>query len=408
MLFIFDRFEIHAMKFDESIYERVLAINKIDDQCQIYREVFEQKFISMKKVNLKHCNEKNDALYYDNRLWMFVDMFLLIDFFKKIDEFSTLKHSEFNCMKIFLRRDYYWSNMRKVIRQYVRNCYKCQRIKIFKNRKNKLLIFLVIFLQRWIDISINFIRKLFDAHDYNVIYTTIDRLNNERHYALCTIENEDINVEIIVQIFIQYVFRIHEFFFITSNWNFQFIFLVWQIFCKIFDIKCKFFTISHSKIDNQIEKVNQNIEKQLRQYCNYMQDDWNIWIFMIEFVDNNAIFATTKLSFFFVNKDFHSRINFSFNFTFYNIIKKRLLIVKTKNIIDIMQNIFNYVRNHAKIVQKRMTIQINKHRKTIEYVEKNYVFFDKRNIKIVKSFIKCTIVNVKKIIRKVNFFIEFE
>ena len=67
-------------------------------------------------------------------------------------------------------------------------------------------------------------------------------------------------------------------------------------------------------------------------------------------------------------------MNFSFDFTFYIIIKKQLLIVKTKNIIDIMQNIFNYVRNYAKIVQKRVTIQINKHRKTFEYVEKNYVF----------------------------------
>ena len=50
-----------------------------------------------------------------------------------------------------------------------------------------------------------------------------------------------------------------------------------------------------------------------------------------------------------------------------------------------MQNIFNYVRNNIKIIQKRMTIQINKHWKTIEYIENDYVFFDKRNIKIVKS-----------------------
>ena len=38
--------------------------------------------------------------------------------------------------------------MRKIIRQYVRNYYKYQRIKIFKNRKNEFFIFLIIFLQR--------------------------------------------------------------------------------------------------------------------------------------------------------------------------------------------------------------------------------------------------------------------
>ena len=40
------------------------------------------------------------------------------------------------------------------------------------------------------------------------------------------IDNENINVEIIVRIFIQYVFRIYNFFFITLNRNFQFIFFV--------------------------------------------------------------------------------------------------------------------------------------------------------------------------------------
>ena len=105
---------------------------------------------------------------------------------------------------------------------------------------------------------------------------------------------------------------------------------------------------------------------------------------MIEFVDNNAISLITKLSSFFVNKSFHLRMNFSSNFISYVIIRKRLLIVKAKNIIDIMQNIFDYVQNNVEIIQKRMTIQINKHRKTIEYVEDDYVFFDRRNIKIVK------------------------
>ena len=146
------------------------------------------------------------------------------------------------------------------------------------------------------------------------------------------------------------MFRTYDLFFsITSNRDSQFILLVWQIFCKILRIKCKLFIVSHSEIDEQIEKVNENIERQLQQYCNYMQNDWNIWIFMTKFADNNAISTTTKWSFFFVNKNFHSRMSFSFDFASYTIKRKRLLIVKTKNIIDIMRNILNYVRDHATI-----------------------------------------------------------
>ena len=107
ILFTFNRFEIHVVKFDEFIYERVLAINKTNDQCQIYRETFNQNFISIENVNLKQYFEKNDVLYYDIKLWMFVDMSLLIDFLKKIHEFSISNYFEFNWMKNFLRRNYY-------------------------------------------------------------------------------------------------------------------------------------------------------------------------------------------------------------------------------------------------------------------------------------------------------------
>ena len=70
---------------------------------------------------------------------------------------------------------------------------------------------------------------------------------------------------------------------------------------------------------------------------------------MIEFANNNAIFATIELLLFFVNKKFYSRISFSSNFISYVTTKKRFLIVKTKNIIDTMQNIFNYVRDNVEI-----------------------------------------------------------
>ena len=386
MLLTSKRLEIHVVKFDEFIYERILVVNKKNDDCKTYRETLEQNLTSMNEINLQNCHEKNDVLYRNDRLWMLVDVILLVDLLRKIHESSASDHSEFNRMKNLLRRDYYWLNMRKIVRRYVRNCHECQRIKTFRDRKNDLLILLVISLQRWIDISIDFIIELFDAHDHNVICTIIDKLNKKRHYASCTTKNESTSAKITIKILIQYIFRTHDlFFFITSNRNSQFISLVWQAFCRILDIKCKLFIVFHSEIDDQIEKANQNIEKQLRQYCNYMQDDWDVWLSMIEFANNNAIFSITELSSFFVNKEFHSRMSFSSDSISYVTTRKRLLIVKAKNIIDIMQNILNFVRDHAKVTQKRMTTQVNKHRKVVKYAKENFVFLNRRNIKIAKS-----------------------
>ena len=67
----------------------------------------------------------------------------------------------------------------------------------------------------------NFVAKLFNAHDYDFICTIIDRLSLERHYVLSTIENENVNVEVVARILVQYVFRTYDLFFsITSNRDF--------------------------------------------------------------------------------------------------------------------------------------------------------------------------------------------
>ena len=130
----------------------------------------------MKKINLQDCHEQNDVLYRDDRFWISVDVLLLIDFLKKIHEFSTFDHFEFNRMKNFLKRDYYWSKMRKTFCQYVRNCFECQRNKVVTNRKFDLLIFLIIFSRRWKNISMNFVAKLLWYEIDSIMHSTFVRL----------------------------------------------------------------------------------------------------------------------------------------------------------------------------------------------------------------------------------------
>ena len=57
-----------------------------------------------------------------------------------------------------------------------------------------------------------------------------------------------------------------------------------------------------------------------------------------------------------------------------------------------------------------MITQINKHREIAKYVEKNYVFLNRRNIKIVKLFDKLNNkkLNFYKIFKRMNNFYQFE
>ena len=98
-----------------------------------------------------------------------------------------------------------------------------------------------------------------------------------------------------------------------SNRDSQFIFILWKSLCKRLSINLQLITVYHLQIDDQSEQVNQNVERYFQFFCLYMQNDWAKLLLMIEFVDNNALFSVIFLIFFFLNKDFYSRMNFKLN-----------------------------------------------------------------------------------------------
>jgi len=50
------------------------------------------------------------------------------------------------------------------------------------------------------------------------------------------------------------------------------------------------------------------MEKFLRAYVNYKQSDWVDWLWIAEFVANNSVLATTKVTPFFATRGMHPRI----------------------------------------------------------------------------------------------------
>ena len=52
------------------------------------------------------------------------------------------------------------------------------------------------------------------------------------------------------------------------------------------------------------------MERYLRIYVNYMQDDWKEWLAIAEFSANNSPSDTTKLSLFFANLGLYPQMSF--------------------------------------------------------------------------------------------------
>ena len=106
---------------------------------------------------------------------------------------------------------------------------------------------------------------------------------------------------------------------------------------------------------------------------------------MIEFVNNNTLSASIKITFFFVNKGFHSRISFSLNSTSYISTRERLQTSKIKVITDSMKKTLRMMTIKAKVAKNTMIMQVNKHRKKVIYKEDNMIFLSSQNIKTIKS-----------------------
>ncbi len=60
---------------------------------------------------------------------------------------------------------------------------------------------------------------------------------------------------------------------IVSDRGSQFIFIMWKSLCKRLRITASLFTAYHPETDGQTERANQDVERGLRTYCNYMQND---------------------------------------------------------------------------------------------------------------------------------------
>jgi Cdc6-like AAA superfamily ATPase len=75
------------------------------------------------------------------------------------DQFAS-NHSKMNRTIKLLRRNHRWSEMIRDVKQYVRNCHTCRRIKAAKNKYHELLNSLSMLDRSWTNITLDFVTKI--------------------------------------------------------------------------------------------------------------------------------------------------------------------------------------------------------------------------------------------------------
>ena len=109
---------------------------------------------------------------------------------------------------------------------------------------------------------------------------------------------------------------------------------------------------------------------------------------MTEFADNNALFSAINMTFFFMNKGFHSRMSFDPDLIEYESIRERLQATRAEDIFDHMNKTLIFAREALIKSRKQMINQVNKYKKEINYEPGLKMFLNDRNITTAKPFKK--------------------
>ncbi len=382
-ILIFDRVDVLSIESKANLYQRVWMINQTDEFCSEYRQAINENKLKFHITKLKNCEIIDDVLFRKDLLWISENMHTKL--LQEVHDQSSIFHFDNRWIIDLVQRFYYWSDHWATIWWYIRNYHAYQRSKVSRNSINELHHSLSISQKRWKDIAINFITELSLSEDYNVICTIIYHFIKEHHYVLCHWKDDDISVEETIWIMLWNVYWLHNLLSsIVSNRNSQFILTMWKSLCKRLKITASLFTVYHSEIDDQSKWVNQDVECELRIYCNYMQNDWIKWISMMKFSDNFNIFSITSMTLFYFNKRFHSRMNFNSDTTDYETTHERLEARKADDIVIWMKELLNFDRQQLEKMKLIIEVQINKHRWNIIYEVNNWVWLSFRNVKTTR------------------------
>ncbi|TAQ83295.1 hypothetical protein B7494_g8382 [Chlorociboria aeruginascens] len=224
-------------------------------------------------------------------------------------------HFGFSKTYELLRRYYYWDSMRKDVKEWVRRCDTCQRVKARRHKPYGKLGMLPVPKTPWEEISCDFITGLPSSKDhlgnvYDAVFVVICRFTKMAKYipvrkTITAAHLADVFLAVIVK-----DFGLPKG--IVSDRGSVFTSNFWSSLCFLLKIRRRLSTAFHPQTDGQTERQNQNIEQYLRAYSTYRGDDWCSKLPLAEFAYNNAWHSSIKDTPFHATYGFHPRTPSSF------------------------------------------------------------------------------------------------
>jgi len=365
-----------------TIDDQVAKANMEDDQCNRISRGLAEGLAHIDGIKLHLCTiDERGCVLYQGRLWVPDVDHLRLQVIRQTHDQLAVGHPGVRNTLSVAGRAFFWPKMRKDVEQYITNCHTCRRSKAPRDKYNGLLQPLPIPQAYWKDISMDFVVGLPESDGCNAILVVVDRLSKERHYIACTDKDNGTSAENTARLLMEHVWKYHGLpTSIISDRGTQFTSLLWKTLCKSLGITAKLSTSFHPETDGQSEIANQEMERYLRTFCNYGQDDWKLLLPAAEFAANNMKSTTTKMTPFFATRGYNPRMSFDPVDVAPESTRERLLTDRAMDISERTKAAIEAARQFMKQAQDAYSYAANRYRKDVEYKIGDQVWLSTKNI----------------------------
>lgn len=292
------------VEFDDEIKElladRVKLAQQDDKIVERIRKRLQNGDRKDEDLTLADCKFKEDLdsghLYIQDKLY--VPESIRTEVIAAVHDTPITGHPGLAKTLFLLKKSYYWLNMHKTILRFLRNCHPCRRTKPSRDQYNGFLKPLEIADRPWQHISMDLITKLPTTlkSQYDAIAVIVCRLTKRRLFF--SIQEKGFDAPTCAMLVYQQMRRqgagvISSF---VSDRGVQWDNEFWTHLCRLWNIQKKMSSAFHPETDGQSEIANQELERFLRTYCNYLQDDWDKYLIDAEAAINALPSESTKIS----------------------------------------------------------------------------------------------------------------
>ena len=262
-----------ALPLAFSVVQQVLEANRSAPSLQALRK--------QALSNSGRFTMEGDLLLFEGRLLVPDLNHLRTLLIREVHDSITAAHPSATKTLQLLSSQYWWHGITETVKQYCRNCHTCRRIQVPRDRKPGLLHPLPVPSRPWEHITVDYCSFNKDKHGFDNVLVFIDRFSKQAVSIPCQKTSDARDLAKL------YIYHIYRYFgpplSITSDRGPQFVSRFWTTLCTILGTKRQLSTADHPQTDGQTEIYNQYLQRRLRPFVSYYQDDWSEFLPLMDY-----------------------------------------------------------------------------------------------------------------------------